>query len=131
MVLERLTGNDGTDFNEQHNKTALDKLNAAIDLINESGLDPNDFTNIETDITALEAKDVLHEGRLDTLEAAPAGVQITTANLELFVDFSAGDDGNDGLTGNPVKTMAAVLALIPTIVNHDVTVWVETGVVSN
>jgi hypothetical protein len=47
----------------------------------------------------------------------------TTAELHLYADGTSGSDANDGLTvGTPKKTLAAVVALIPDHVTHNVLV---------
>jgi hypothetical protein len=69
-------------------------------------------------------------------ETDPAVARCTTANMQLYLDMTGGSDANDGLTLlTPKKTFAAVYALIPQFVLHNVTVNVlgtstETGTVA-
>jgi hypothetical protein len=45
----------------------------------------------------------------------------TTAELHLYADGTSGSDANDGLTvGTPKKTLAAVVALVPSMLMHNV-----------
>ncbi len=46
----------------------------------------------------------------------------TTAAMDIYVDATDGDDGNAGTIGAPLKTFNAAVALIPTIINHVVTI---------
>jgi hypothetical protein len=54
--------------------------------------------------------------------------QKTTANINYYVDSTAGADTNDGLTvGTAFKTIAKAISKIPQIVNHNVTITIQSG----
>lgn len=63
-IIQQIEGNDGTDFNEMHNKTVLDTLNLCIDKVN-----------------SLTGEGGTGDERLDALEAtAPSSAQKTWLN---------------------------------------------------
>lgn len=95
------------------------------------------FETHETEIASeIELGHVKVDGTTITIDGdgvisstgAGGGVQTTTSNLTYYVDASAGNDSNDGLTaGTAFKTIQHAVNLIPLFVNHTVTINVAAG----
>lgn len=75
-------------------------------------------------MTGYQKNFVGDEARISDIEAGAATV--TSADLHLYADGTGGDDANDGLTAStPKKTLAAVAALLPSLIAHNVAIHLQ------
>jgi len=59
-----------------------------------------------------------------------AALNVTTANVNYYIDAVLGNDANLGTSagaGGAFKTIGKALSLIPQIVNHSINIWVAAG----